>query len=245
MRDFAPEDRVLVSPRHLAGGGTERLGDVIGPLIHLFGWRYHHEAATGHVTLDSPDHSVLFDFTPGRSDGTWWRIAHHDPYWEAEFSRQTPVESLAALSQALPQFLGDRRHAERIPVTTATLAQIAALNHWTAAPDQTAFASPDGRCVLRHAPDAETAWRFRHAVHDGFDTHWQAIFTRQVPEALVAQFFAHLATPEPVERAFRDIPYLARDLGQALITPVRGAAVSPRVHHAVAQAARTHPARRR
>lgn len=72
-------------------------------------------------------------------------------------------------------------------------------------------------------------------MYDGFDTHWDASFTQDTPERLVAQFFAHLATTTPVERAFRDVPYLVQDLDDALITPVRGAAVNPHVHHAGAQ----------
>lgn len=50
--------------------------------------------------------------------GTWWTIAHHEPYWEVQFSRQTPMEAVAAVTQALPQLLGDHRHAERIPITS-------------------------------------------------------------------------------------------------------------------------------
>ncbi|MFD3522221.1 hypothetical protein [Streptomyces sp. NPDC058653] len=38
-----------------------------------------------------------------------------------------------------------------------------------------------------------------------------------------------------MERAFRDVPHLVQGLDDALITPVRGAAVNPHVHHAGAQ----------
>ncbi|MEV8351890.1 DUF317 domain-containing protein [Streptomyces niveus] len=62
--------------------------------------------------------------------------------------------------------------------------------------------------------------------------HWHASFTRDTPERLVSQFFVHLSTTAPVERAFRDVPHLVQGLGDALITPVRGAAVNPHVHHA-------------
>ncbi|MDO0936408.1 DUF317 domain-containing protein [Streptomyces sp. DG2A-72] len=104
--------------------------------------------------------------------------------------------------------------------------------------------SPDGHCTVRHVPDAETAWQVRHSVHDGFDTHWTATFTQDTPQELIAQFFAHLSTSEPVERSLREIPCLARDMGDALITPVRGAAVNPQVHHAIAQAQHTQARRR-
>ncbi|GAA3212146.1 hypothetical protein GCM10020256_11360 [Streptomyces thermocoprophilus] len=56
-------------------------------------------------------------------------------------------------------------------------------------------------------------------MYDGFDTHWDASFTQDTPERLVAQFFTHLATTTPVERTFRDVPYLVQNLDDALITP--------------------------
>lgn len=70
-------------------------------------------------------------------------------------------------------------------------------------------------------------------MYDGFDTHWNASFTRDTPERLVAQFFTHLSTTAPVERAFRDIPHLVQDLNDALITPINGV-VNPHVRHAAA-----------
>jgi hypothetical protein len=237
VTDFTPTDRVLVSPRHLAGSGLDRLGDALGPLIHLFGWPSQHDAATGHVAIDSPDGSLFLDFNPSHPSGRWWTIAHHEPCWEAQFSRQSPIEAIAAVTQSLPQLIGDRRHADRNPLTTSTLARIAELNHWQRADDGT-LTSPDGHCLLQHAPGHQTPWRFEHSVFDGFDTQWQATFTQDTPEQLVTQFFAHLATTAPVERAFRDVPYLVQELDDALITPVRGAAVNPQVHHVAAQLGR-------
>ncbi|MFD4611937.1 hypothetical protein ACFWOT_28475 [Streptomyces sp. NPDC058440] len=35
-----------------------------------------------------------------------------------------PVEAIAAVTQALPQLLGDGRHIERLPLATSSLAQI-------------------------------------------------------------------------------------------------------------------------
>ncbi|MFD3522222.1 hypothetical protein [Streptomyces sp. NPDC058653] len=71
MNRFAPEDRVLVSPRHLAGAGPDQLADALGPLIHLFRWPTQHDATTGHIAVNSPDHSLRIDFEPGRYDGIW------------------------------------------------------------------------------------------------------------------------------------------------------------------------------
>ncbi|MEU6172392.1 hypothetical protein ABZ832_10710 [Streptantibioticus parmotrematis] len=37
---------------------------MIGPLIHLFGWNYEHDADSGHVGIDSPDGSLSVGFFP-------------------------------------------------------------------------------------------------------------------------------------------------------------------------------------
>ncbi|MFI0776165.1 DUF317 domain-containing protein [Streptomyces sp. NPDC021212] len=105
--------------------------------------------------------------------------------------------------------------------------------------------SADRYCTLRHTPEAETSYAVHNSIHGGFDTEWHATFTIDAPEQVVAQFFAHLSTAEPVEREYREIPYLARDLGDTLITPVRGASVNSHAHHHAAQAGRALAARRR
>ncbi|MEV4341902.1 DUF317 domain-containing protein [Streptomyces sp. NPDC049590] len=156
-----------------------------------------------------------------------------------------PIEAIAAVAQVLPQSLGDARHADRLPLTTTALDQTAALNGWAATHTEatTVYTSPDGHCVLTHEPDSELPWRFTHSVYDGFDTEWTATVSRDAPEELARQFFAHLANPAPVERLFKDLPYLVQNGSGALITPATTAPVSPHVHHAAAQAARAHAGR--
>ncbi|MEU4259114.1 DUF317 domain-containing protein [Streptomyces fradiae] len=240
MNTFAPNDLVLISPRYLAGGGMNKINDVIGPLVHLFRWPYEHNPRTGRIDIDSPCGSVFLDFAPDRQDGVWWSIAHHEPYWRIEFGRQTPSEAIASVTQALPQLLGDHRHADRIPLAAEPVAHLAKTSGWEASSTAAgmAWASPDGHCTVEHGTDPVRPWRFEHSVYDGFDTHWTATFTPEVPERLVAQFFTHLATSTPVERVFRDVPYFVQDLDDALITPVHRAAVNPHVHHAGAQIGR-------
>ncbi|ELS55911.1 DUF317 domain-containing protein [Streptomyces viridochromogenes] len=228
MTAYAPDDRVMVSPRYMAGAG-DRLADAIGPLIHLFGWPPQHDATTGHVKIDSPDGSMFVDFDPVHPLGQWWTITHHEPYWAVQFSRQTPLEAVAAVTQALPQLLGDTRHAERIPITEMPLDQLAALNDWSV--ENGALTSPDWCCQFLHTPDADITWRAWHAF---FEKQPLAAFTRDAPEALVRNFFAHLATPTAVERGFADVPLSTRYEHSNLITPVRGATINPHVDHALA-----------
>ncbi|MGW3514542.1 DUF317 domain-containing protein [Streptomyces hydrogenans] len=199
------QGRFLVSPRHLAGAG-DRLADVLGPLIHVFGWSWTHDRETGQVRVVSPDDTLHVDFSPSRLDGMWWTIARNDLTWKITATRQTPLEALAGVTQALPQLLGDMRHADRIPLTERSVADIADLYDWTAGTES--YASPDGHCTMHHTPGQ--SWRVEHAVFDGFDTHWAVHATGAVPAQLPAQFLTFLATPDPVERTLADVPYLAR-----------------------------------
>ena len=68
MTHFAPQDRVLVSPRHLAGAGTDRLANAIHPLIRLFGWPNEHERDR---TVSSPEGTLFVGFTSRRTRGQW------------------------------------------------------------------------------------------------------------------------------------------------------------------------------
>ncbi len=61
MSQYAPDERVMVSPRYMAGAG-DRIADVIGPLIHLFGWNHEHDAHSGHISIDSPDRGLSVQF---------------------------------------------------------------------------------------------------------------------------------------------------------------------------------------
>jgi hypothetical protein len=111
----------------------------------------------------SPASQHVRDIRLRHTNGHWWSLACHGPFREAQFTRQTPVEAVAAVIQALPQLLGDHRHAERIPLASSALAQIADLSHWH--DHGSTFASPDGHCHchchLHHTPGDETPWRFR------------------------------------------------------------------------------------
>ncbi|MEU8784815.1 DUF317 domain-containing protein [Streptomyces sp. NPDC048637] len=240
MSTYTHDDRVMVSPRYMAGAG-DRVADVLGPLIHLFGWKHEHDAATGYTTVVSPDGSLFVSFAPLHPLGRWLTVAHHEPYWEAVFSRQAPLEAVAAVTQALPQVLGDARHSERIPITDMPLDQLTELNGWSA--EDNVLTSPDLYCRLEHTPGQEITWQVEHVYFEGAPL---ATFTQDTPECLVRQFFSHLTAPMGVERVFADIPLSTLQANSALITPVRGAAVNAHIHHALAQLDRPgRPGRRR
>ncbi|AJE87399.1 hypothetical protein SLNWT_7023 [Streptomyces albus] len=244
---FALQDRVLISPRHLAGMGEDYLGDVGGPLIQLFKWHVENGPSAGHVVISSPDHSVDLDVNPSEPRGRLWTITHHEADWRIQLSQHTPVEAVAAVAQALPQTLGDNRYRDRIPLIDMPLENIAAANGWKA--EQGAFTSPDGHCTLINTPDNEQPWAFSHSVYEALGTEWEATFSRRAP--LLNQFFAHISTSEPVQRRFGELNetvrefFLADSLPHTVITPTRGTALGPAVHHAVTQIAQSAPRLRR
>lgn len=231
MSQYALDERVMVSPRYMAGAG-DRIADVLAPLVRLFGWQHRQDAATGRIEVDSPDGSLFVDFAPMQRSGMWCTVSHHEPYWQAAFSRQAPLEAVAAVTQALPQLLGDARHAERIPLTEQPLDQLAALHDWTV--QDTVITSPDWNCQLIHTPeDAEDiTWRAHHAF---FEYEPLGTFTREVPDRLIGNFFTYLASTAPVERAVADVPIHTRYGHSDLMTPVRPASVNPHTDHALAQ----------
>ncbi|MEW1615637.1 MULTISPECIES: DUF317 domain-containing protein [unclassified Streptomyces] len=233
MTRFAPDELVLVSPRHLAGTGIDKIRDALAPLIRLFGWTS--EKQLPQVSLASPGGELFLDFTPDRQDDRWWSIAHHEPFWRVEFTRQVPVEAIAAVTQALPQILGDNRHASRIPFADEYPALIAKRCGWAVRGTTcgVTWTSPDGHCTVEHTTDPDHPWRFTHSVHDGFDTHWTGTFTVDTPDRVVAQFLTHLADERPVQRHFGDVPPLA--LGAAVITPTRSSGLGAETLHTAEQ----------
>ncbi|WP_407549066.1 DUF317 domain-containing protein [Streptomyces sp. Pv4-95] len=171
MKPYAHDDRVMVSPRYMAGAG-DRIADVIGPLIRLFEWNHQRDAATGHVAIDSPDSSLFVDFAPLHPLGRWLTVAHHEPYWEVTFSRQAPLEAVAAVTQALPQLLGDPRHADRIPITDMPLDQIAELNGWST--EDSALTSPTCTADCSNRPPRRSPGRSSTSTTRGHRWHLHA-----------------------------------------------------------------------
>ncbi|MEW1699025.1 DUF317 domain-containing protein [Streptomyces sp. NPDC093249] len=178
--------------------------------------------------MDSPGGDLMLDFVPGSPDGTWWTIAHHDPFWTITATRNTPLEALAAVTQVLPQLLGDTRHADRIPLTAHSVPEIAELNGWSR--KGTSFTSPDGHCTMHHEPDLP--WRVEHSVYGGVGTEWSVRTAGELPKALAAQFLSFLSMPDPVERSLDDIPQLARSRAR-MTSLTGGGGLGPQLLHAL------------
>jgi hypothetical protein len=220
--------------------GTGPIQDAIGPLIHLFDWSQQHDNDTRRITATSPDRTTTMDFDPGERFGKWWTVTHHGKQdWRAAFTRQTPAEAIAAVTQSLPQLLGDHRHIAPLDTADDPIV-VAGYSGWQQpGSDPGLRVSPDGHCTLRHTPGAETAWWVETSVYEGFDTQWDASFSAHVPLALVTRFVTHLTAPDPVQRRYGDIPALARPF--ALITPAHQPLGNAHLTHALGQLDRALP----
>ncbi|MER6190207.1 DUF317 domain-containing protein [Streptomyces cyaneofuscatus] len=135
--------------------------------------------------------------------------------------------------------LGDRRYADRIPLTDETTAGIARASGWSVRGTKhgVTWTSPDGHCIAEHTGGTEYVWHFKHSVLGAYDTHWDATFTADIPERVSAQFMAHLTDDRPVLRHFQDVPARAR--GAATITTLSTGGLDAHTMNAVAQAGRT------
>ncbi|MFI5804359.1 DUF317 domain-containing protein [Streptomyces sp. NPDC051561] len=212
-----------VSPRYLAGSGLARLDEMIHPLVRQFGWPIKRNRTARSFTLSSPDRSMAIGFDPNRADD-WWTVTHQTPRWQATFTRQTPIEAVAAVLRALPQLSGDQRSVKRYGrLTDTSLADLAEQHDWRNRPGEAGvrFASPDGHCIVQQTPDAGNRWVFEHVVLDHADTRWAATFSSSAPEPLVGRFFTNLAGPIPVERFLSEVPPVLREVTTARVTPVR------------------------
>ncbi|MFE1199583.1 DUF317 domain-containing protein [Streptomyces olivaceoviridis] len=92
----------FIAPRHLAGGGDATWITV--PLHRACGWSHGHDPLMPRVILSSPDQKALLRLEPD-PDSAWWTIQHaagpERPAWYASFGARTPVEIIAAFTDAL------------------------------------------------------------------------------------------------------------------------------------------------
>lgn len=81
-------------------GADDRTADVIGSLIHLFGWTHKHDA-------ESPDGGLSVDFIPLQPFGRWRSVVRHEPYIHcAGVLTAQVIETQALATDALHLFLG-------------------------------------------------------------------------------------------------------------------------------------------
>lgn len=193
------EQHYLVQPRALAGGGDIRH---VSEFLRASGWRDKSRAG-GPLAMDSPDRTVRIIYDPYALPGGWTihgAASGHDDEWAAHLGRQTPVEIVAGLTDALT-----RPRSAHAP------------NIWTPLEEQNWRTGPEGQHYTATSPDGCT-WMQYHQSPDGAALWWAgakdkqghgwtAQFAPSTPMHLVQAFSAELASPDPVMRPHGSVPH--------------------------------------
>ncbi|MDX3372228.1 DUF317 domain-containing protein [Streptomyces sp. ME02-6987-2C] len=193
------EQHYLVEPRALAGGGDIRH---VSEFLHASGWR-DGSTSGGPLAMQSPDRQVRIVYDPYVLPGGW--TIHGaanglNQEWSAHLGRQTPVEIVAGLTDALTR--PRSAHAPNVwtPVQEQNWHTRFQGRHYTAtSPDETAWMH------YRQSPEGEAMWWT--GAKDRHGHGWTARFTPSTPMHLVQAFAAELASPEPVMRPRGRVPH--------------------------------------
>ncbi|MFD8550142.1 DUF317 domain-containing protein [Streptomyces fradiae] len=185
----------FITPRHLAGGGDPTWITV--PLHRACGWSHGNDPLMPHVLLSSPDQKAILNLEPDPY-GQWWTLQHAPgpgrPAWYASFGARTPVELIAAVTDAL---------TGPVPAASAPSDPYEPLRKmaWTPAVGAPGSVSPDGTVHAQRLGSTEEpgAW-FVTATLGRNRPVWQARFGEHTPAHLVTAFTTALADPRPVLR---------------------------------------------
>ncbi|MFB6627271.1 DUF317 domain-containing protein [Streptomyces sp. NPDC056374] len=153
------------------------------------------------VILTSPDDKSMLRLEPALNE-PWWHLSHRDgctgAQWQASFDGATPVELIAAVTDALthPDY-NARAMADPYRVLTRA--------GWDVA-SNSGFRSPDSRVRgERHNYSGSTDWRVTASLYTN-DPVWKARFSGAMPRVLVAAFLA-------ARRPRAGAPFLRTDPG--------------------------------
>ncbi|MDX2828398.1 DUF317 domain-containing protein, partial [Streptomyces ipomoeae] len=187
----------FVAPGHLAGAGDPAWVTV--PLHRACGWSYGHDPLMPRVILSSPGQKARLRLEPD-PDGQWWTLQHApergQPAWYASFGARTPVEIIAALTDALTDPAADA--AVDVDVDPYEPLMKAG---WTPAPDKDGLVSPDGKAHVEHYVSATSnCWWATTLLSESQGPVWQARFGEHTPPHLVTAFTRALADPRPLPR---------------------------------------------
>ncbi|CAM5570051.1 DUF317 domain-containing protein [Streptomyces aurantiogriseus] len=185
----------FVAPRHLAGGGDPAWVTV--PLHRACGWSYSHDPLMPRVILSSPDQKGLLRLEPA-PERQWWNLQHAPepdrPAWYASFGARTPVEIIAAVTDALT----DPSYA---PASETDPYEPLMMAGWTPAPDKDRLVSPDGKAHVEHYVSATSdCWWATTTLSETQGPVWQARFGEHAPPRLITAFTRALADPSPLPR---------------------------------------------
>ncbi|MEU1629232.1 DUF317 domain-containing protein [Streptomyces sp. NPDC020096] len=195
------EQHYLVEPRALAGGGDLRH---VSEFLRASGWR-DASAPGGPLLMQSPDRAVRISYDPFVLPGGWTihsKATGQQDEWRAQLGRQTPVEIVAGLTDALT-----RPRSAHAPNVWEPLQD----QHWSTGPIAGHYtaASPDGSAWMQFHQDANGSAMWWSGARDQQGNGWTASFSATTPMHLVQAFSAALASPEPVMRPRGRVPHSA------------------------------------
>ncbi|MFD7013909.1 DUF317 domain-containing protein [Streptomyces sp. NPDC059928] len=193
------QQHYLVEPRALAGGGDIRH---VTEFLRASGWR-DHSTAGGPLAMESPDRTVRIAYDPYVLPGGWTihgAASGHQDQWWAVLGRQTPVEVVAGLTDALTH-----PRSAHAPNVWAPLQE----QHWRNQPDagHATATSPDGSAWMQYHESSEGTAMWWSGAKDQQGNGWTAQFTPSTPLHLMQAFSAALASPEPVMRPLGRVPH--------------------------------------
>ncbi|MFG2471563.1 DUF317 domain-containing protein [Streptomyces canus] len=196
------EQHYLVQPRALAGGGDVRH---VSEFLRASGWR-DKSKTNGPLLMESPDRTVRVAYDPYILPGGWTIHGQADGLngeWTANLGRQTPVEIVAGMTDALTRPCS--AHAPNVwaPLQEQNWHTRSEGEHYTAT-------SPDGTAWMQyhHSPNGTAMWWT--GAKDQQGNGWTANFTPNTPMHLVQALSAELANPDPVMRPRGRVPHSAQ-----------------------------------
>ncbi|WP_306510891.1 MULTISPECIES: DUF317 domain-containing protein [Streptomyces] len=199
-------EQAFITPRHLAGGGDP--GWITVPLHRASGWSYGHDPLMPRVLLTSPDQLTQLRLDPAPDEPDWWTIRHarsaDHPGWAATFQNRTPVEIIAAFTDALTDPSG--------PPTTAPdpFAPLRGAG-WVTPHHLGGLASPDGVArVEQLGTPGSDLWHIETGVFQD-PTIWRAVFTGTTPPHLITAVTQSLADQTPITRDPQRVPGWSRN----------------------------------
>ncbi|MFJ2175890.1 DUF317 domain-containing protein [Streptomyces sp. NPDC087851] len=201
----------FVAPRHLAGGGDP--GWVTVPLHRACGWSHGNDPLMPRVLLCSPDQTALLRLEP--ANGLQWWALHHTaeqgrPAWSVSFGGQTPVETIAAVTDALTD------PATSLATDTDPYEPLLDAG-WKPVRGADGLFSPDEKVRVEHiVTGANDVWLATTALGPSQRPLWQAMFRQHTPPVLIAAFTRALADTSPVPRQYLSLTVPA--YGTRLIT---------------------------
>lgn len=200
----------FLSPRHLAGGGDPAWVTV--PLHRACGWSHGDDPLMPRVLLSSPNQKALLRLEPGPDD-QWWTLQHAAepdwPTWYASFGARTPVEFIAAVTDAL---------TGPAPAAETPIHPYGALRKsgWTREGDN-GLVSPDNTAYVERLGTRANPAAWCVTVTLGMHQKvWQARFGEHTPQHLITAFTTALADTRPLTRT--DSPHRLPTLNPGLIT---------------------------